>query len=277
PGQTLSEVMEAYKENPDVVYAEHNYIAEAFQSIPDDPKFTELYGLNNTGQTGGQADCDIDAPEAWEYFTGSPDMVIAVIDTGIDYNHQDIAANMWHNSGEIPGNGIDDDGNGYVDDYYGYDFYNNDGNPYDDHSHGTHCAGTIGGVGDNGIGVAGVNWQVKIMAVKFLSAYGSGSYSAAVSSILYATKMGAKISSNSWGGSGYSQALKDAVEYANSKGCLFAAAAGNSAANSDVYPLYPAAFSCSNIISVAATDHSDNRAWFSNYGTISVDLGAPGA
>ncbi|GAH88400.1 unnamed protein product, partial [marine sediment metagenome] len=113
----------------------------------------------------------------------------------------------------IPGS-IIDDGNGYVDDYYGYDFYNNDGNPYDDHSHGTHCAGTIGGVGDNGIGVAGVNWQVKIMAVKFLSAYGSGSYSAAVSSILYATKMGAKISSNSWGGSGYSQALKDAVEYA---------------------------------------------------------------
>ena len=273
--QSFDNVLAAYQQNPNVVFAEPNYLAEAF-SMPNDPKFSQLYGLHNTGQTGGTADCDIDALETWEYFTGSNEMVIAVIDTGVDYKHPDLAANMWHNTGEIPGNGIDDDGNGYVDDYYGYDFRNNDGDPWDDHSHGTHCAGTIGAVGNNGIGVVGVNQNVKIMSLKFLSAYGSGSYADAVSAIIYASKNGAKISSNSWGGGGYSLALKLAIEYAKTKGCLFVAAAGNSAANSDVSPLYPAAYNCSNIISVAATDHKDNLAWFSNYGPTSVDLAAPG-
>ncbi len=273
--QSLAETLSFYEEHPEVDYAEYNYTAETF-ALPNDTKFTELYGLHNTGQTGGTADADIDAPEAWDYFTGSEEMVLAVIDTGIDYKHPDLSANMWHNAGEIPGNNIDDDNNGYVDDYYGYDFYNNDGDPWDDHSHGTHCAGTIGGVGDNNIGVAGVNWQVKIMALKFLSAYGSGSYADAVEAILYASDQGAKLSSNSWGGSGYSQALKDAVEYAKNKGCLFVAAAGNSAANSDYSPLYPAAYNSTNIISVAALDHKNNLAWFSNYGATTVDLGAPG-
>ena len=273
--KSLKTVLDQYSALEDVVYVEYNYKANALLT-PDDAKFSQLYGLHNTAQTGGTADADIDAPEAWDYFTGSEEMVVAVIDTGVDYNHTDLANNMWKNTGEIPENGIDDDSNGFVDDVYGYDFYNSDGDPYDDHSHGTHCSGTIGGEGNNGTGVVGVNWKVKIMALKFLSASGSGSYANAIASILYATSMGAKISSNSWGGSGYSLALKEAVEYANSQGCLFIAAAGNSAANSDTNPLYPAAYSCQNIISVAATDHSDNRAWFSNYGANSVDLGAPG-
>ncbi|MFH0894911.1 MAG: S8 family serine peptidase [Bacteroidota bacterium] len=274
-GLSEEDAIKEFENDPRVIYAEHNYIAEAFL-VPNDPKFTELYGLNNTGQTGGTADCDIDAPEAWNYWTGSGQIVVSVVDTGVDYNHEDLSANMWHNPGEIPNNGLDDDNNGYIDDYYGYDFCNNDSDPFDDNSHGTHCSGTIGGTGNNSKGVAGINWTTKIMACKFLSAGGSGSYSAAVSAIIYSANMGAKVSSNSWGGGSYSQALKDAIEYAKTKGQLFVAAAGNSAANSDTSPLYPAAYDCTNIISVAATDHNDALAYFSNYGPTTVDLGAPG-
>jgi subtilisin family serine protease len=127
-------------------------------SMPNDPRYGDLYGLNNTGQSGGTPNADIDAPEAWHVTTGSRDVIVAVVDTGIDYNHPDLAANMWVNPGEIAGNGVDDDGNGFVDDVHGYDFVNNDGDPFDDQGHGTHCAGTIGGVGNNGTGVVGVNW-----------------------------------------------------------------------------------------------------------------------
>jgi subtilisin family serine protease len=274
-GLSVNNAIAAYTQNPHVIYAEPNYIAEAFL-VPNDPRFTELYGLNNTAQTGGTADCDIDAPEAWNYWTGSGAITVCVIDTGVDYTHPDLSANMWHNPGETPNNGIDDDNNGYVDDYYGYDFANNDSDPFDDHSHGTHCSGTIGGVGNNSIGVAGVNWTTKIMALKFLSSGGSGAYADAVEAIIYSADMGAKVSSNSWGGGSSSQALKDAIDYAKTKGQLFVAAAGNSAANADVSPMYPAAYDCDNILSVAATDSNDGLASFSNYGAISVDLGAPG-
>ena len=127
-------------------------------------RFSELWGMHNTGQTGGTPGADIHAPEAWDITTGSRQIIVAVIDTGVDYTHPDLTNNIWTNPGEIPGNGIDDDGNGYVDDVHGYDFVNNDGDPMDDHDHGTHCSGTIGGEGNNGIGVAGVCWQVRIMA-----------------------------------------------------------------------------------------------------------------
>ena len=257
-----------------VEYAEPNYILYA-DTTPNDPSFSQLYGLHNTGQTGGTADADIDAPEAWNTCTGG-NVVVAVIDTGVDYTHPDLAANMWVNTGEIPGNGIDDDGNGFVDDYRGWDFCYNDSNPMDGNSHGTHCAGTIGAVGNNGIGVVGVNWNVKIMPVKFLSDSGSGSTSDAISAINYARMMGAKVMSNSWGGGGYSQALKDAIDAANNAGSIFVAAAGNSGSNNDSSPHYPSSYTSENIIAVAATDHNDALASFSCYGPTSVDLGAPG-
>ncbi|MDO8281756.1 MAG: S8 family serine peptidase [Thermodesulfovibrionia bacterium] len=261
--------------DPDVLYAEPNYIY-TISSTPNDPSYSQLWGLNNTGQTGGQADADIDAPEAWDMFTGSSDVVVAVIDTGIDYNHQDLAANMWTNVNETAGNGIDDDANGYIDDIYGYDFAYGDSNPMDGNHHGTHCAGTIGAVGSNGTGVVGVNQSVKLMAVKFLDDSGSGSTTDAISSILYAVNNGADILSNSWGGGGYSTALEDAIRYANDNNVLFVAAAGNDGLNTDTSPNYPSNYDLPNILSIAATDHNDLIASFSNYGAATVDLGAPG-
>jgi len=258
-----------------VEYAEPNYIVHT-DVIPNDPRFSYLWGLHNTGQNGGTADADMDAPEAWNTQTGSSNVVIAVIDSGVYYNHPDLAANIWTNQGEIAGNGKDDDGNGYIDDIRGYDFANNDGNPIDDNGHGTHIAGTIGAVGNDGYGIAGVNWNVKIMPIKFLNSGGSGSTANAIKSIQYATMMGADIMSSSWGGGGYSLAMRDAIAAANEKGILFVAAAGNSGRNSDAYPHYPASYDIPNIISVAATDNKDELASFSNYGATSVDLGAPG-
>ncbi|RLJ03783.1 MAG: hypothetical protein DRP08_03015, partial [Candidatus Aenigmatarchaeota archaeon] len=255
--------------------AEPNYILKAI-GIPNDSRFDELWGMHNTGQTGGTADADIDAPEAWDIFTGNKEVIVAVIDTGVDYNHEDLADNIWTNPGEIPGNGVDDDGNGFVDDYYGWDFAYDDNDPMDGHSHGTHCSGTVGGVGNNGVGVAGVSWDVRIMAVKFLNDAGWGYTSDAIEAINYATMMDADIMSNSWGGGGYSSALKAAIQAANDAGILFVAAAGNDAENTDINPHYPSCYDVPNVMSIAATDHNDALAWFSNYGNKTVDLGAPG-
>lgn len=234
-------------------------------ATPNDPNFGSLYGMNK-----------IEAPAAWDISTGSSSVLVGVIDTGVDVNHPDLQANIWTNSGEIPGNNIDDDNNGFVDDVHGYDFHNNDGDPTDDNGHGTHCAGTIGGVGNNGTGVVGVNWNVKIAGLKFLSGSGSGYLSNAVRAINYATMMGFDMTSNSWGGGGFSQVMYDAIKEARDAGILFVAAAGNSGLNADIFPMYPAAYDLDNIISVAATDSNDNLAYFSNYGAISVDLAAPG-
>ncbi|NJD51399.1 MAG: hypothetical protein FIB07_00855 [Candidatus Methanoperedens sp.] len=255
--------------------AEPNYIVKALKR-PDAPEFDQLWGLDNTGQTGGTPDADIDAPEAWNISTGSRGVIVAVIDTGVDYTHEDLAGNMWTNPGEIPGNGIDDDHNGFVDDYYGWDFAYDDNNPMDGNYHGTHVSGIIGGVGNNGKGVAGVSWNVSIMAVKFLNDEGDGYVSDAIDAINYATLMGADIMSNSWGGADYSSALEAAIKAADNAGILFVASAGNYAANTDDSPVYPAGFDVANIISVAATDHNDSIADFSNYGNMTVDIGAPG-
>jgi len=272
---------DALRKNPNVKFVEPDY--EVYIDVtPNDPRFSELWGLHNTGQTGGAPDADIDAPEAWDIQTGSSSMVIAVIDTGVDYKHVDLSANIWTNPGEIAGNGIDDEGNGYVDDVYGWDFYNNDNNPMDDHRHGTHCAGTIAAVGNNGAGVVGVNWAAKIMALKFLSAGGSGYTSDAIAAVQYATMMKQQrgipviAMSNSWGGGGFSQALKDAITAADNAGILFIAAAGNSDSNNDLLPHYPSSYDVPNVIAVAATDHKDALASWSNYGATSVDLAAPG-
>ncbi len=279
-----------------VEYAEPNYLFHTMEVMPNDSRFGELWGMNNTGQSGGTADADIDAPEAWQIQTGSREVLVAVIDTGIDYTHPDLAANIWTNPNEVPNNGVDDDNNGFVDDVRGWDFANNDNDPMDDNLHGTHVAGTIGAVGNNGMGVAGVNWEVSLMPLKFLNANGSGSTADAVKAVLYAANNGARIMSNSWGGGGFSQALRDAIELANTKGALFVAAAGNEGNNNDQIPNYPSNYDVSNVVAVAATDRDDGLADFgggggggdgcgctlavagvgSNYGPTTVDLGAPG-
>jgi serine protease len=254
---------------PYVEYAEPDYVVHAV-GTPNDPSFPNLWGMTN-----------IKAPAAWDSFTGNANFVVADIDTGMDYNHPDLAANVWTNPGEIAGNSIDDDGNGYVDDVHGWDFANNDNDPFDGNGHGTHTAGTIGAVGNNGVGVAGVNWNVKLMPLKFLSDSGSGSTSAAISALNYAVARGAKVSNNSWGGGGFSQGLYDAINNARAIGHLFIAAAGNGGSdqvgdNNDTTPFYPASYTLDNLIAVAAIDSGDNRASFSNYGATGVDLGAPG-
>jgi subtilisin family serine protease len=273
---TVADALTAYQANPFVVYAEPDYIWHA-DLIPNDTLFGQEWGMNNTGQNGGTPDADIDAPEAWDVTTDAPGVVVAVIDTGIKWDHPDLAANIWTNVNEIPNNGIDDDGNGYIDDTRGWDFVNNDNNPTDDHGHGTHCAGTIGAVGNNGQGVAGVVWNVQLMPLKFLDASGSGTTSSAIKAVTYANRNGAKISSNSWGGGGFSQALYDAIKTGrDTYDTIFVAAAGNAANNNDANPSYPASYDLDNIVSVAATDRNDLLAGFSNYGATSVDLAAPG-
>jgi subtilisin family serine protease len=258
-----------------IEYIEPNFIVRTTNTLPNDPSFNQLWGLNNTGQTGGIADADIDAPEAWDIQTGNK-VVIGVIDTGVDYNHPDLNDNMWINPGETAGNGIDDDGNGYVDDFYGYDFINEDSNPFDDNSHGTHVAGTIAAEGNNGIGVTGVNWNAQIMALKFLGSDGSGNTFDAIQAVEYAKLNGAQLTNNSWGGGGFSQALRDAIASGGEAGQLFVAAAGNSGSNNDISPFYPASYDLNNIIAVAATDDKDQLAGFSNFGATTVDLGASG-
>ncbi len=274
------------QQEAEVLYVEPNFVqimGEVIESTtPNDGSFSSLWGLNNTGQTGGTADADIDATEAWDLTTGSSDVVIGIIDTGIDYNHPDLVANMWTNPGEVADDGIDNDGNGFIDDVYGWDFANDDSDPIDGHSHGTHVSGTIGGVGNNSTGVAGVNWNVKLMALKFLTDSGWGYISNAISAVNYATMMkrdyGVNVlaTSNSWGGGGFSSAMEDAIRAAGEEEILFVAAAGNSNSDNDVSPHYPSNYDLDNVISVAATDHNDNRASFSSYGATTVDLGAPG-
>lgn len=283
-------ILKQLRQLPEVETVELNQIISV-QLEPNDTAYlnNQLWGLNNTV---GNPNADISAVAAWDQTIGDPSVIIAVIDTGVDYMHEDIttldqttgaiiSTNMWVNSSEIPGNGIDDDFNGYVDDIHGYNFKDGTGNPMDDNGHGTHVAGTIAAKGNNGLGVTGVNWTARIMALKFLGSDGKGDTEAAVNAILYATANGARIMNNSWGGGGYSQALRDAIESANQAGVLFVAAAGNGGFDSvgddnDSAPFYPASYDVANIISVAATDENDDLTAFSNIGATSVDLAAPG-
>ncbi len=274
------EAVSKLEADPRVEYAQPNYVVYALE-VPDDSRFDDLWGMHNTGQTGGTPDADIDAVEAWDVYTGTSDVLVAVIDTGVDYDHPDLVDNIWTNPGEIPGNGIDDDNNGWVDDIHGYDFYNNDADPMDDNGHGSHCSGTIGGVGNNGIGVAGVAWDVSIMGLKFLSSGGSGSTADAVSCVEYATAMGVDIMSNSWGGGPFETVLETAIADANAAGIFFIAAAGNSGSDNDVNPHYPSSYEVPNVIAVMATNHNDQRVvepgwWTSSIGATSVDIAAPG-
>jgi len=264
-----------------VEYIEPDLVFD-MQALPDDPLLSNLWSMHNLGQSGGTVGADINAALAWELGTGSSDVVVGVIDTGVDYNHPDLLVNMWINPGEIAGNGLDDDGNGFVDDVHGYDFYNNDGDPMGDHSHGTHVAGTIEAVGDNGVSVAGVSWSTSIMALKFLGGNGSGSSSDAVRAVNYATMMrnsygvNVRLTNNSWGGSRSYAPLETAIRRSFQADMLFVAAAGNSGVNTDHQPHYPSTYTTANVISVAATDRNDQLASFSNYGLRSVDIAAPG-
>jgi serine protease len=272
---SVESAVAALRSQPGIAIAQPDYRV-SIATTPNDPAFGSLWGLDNTGQSGGTANADIGAPEAWNTSTGTGHTIVAVIDTGVDYNHPDLKANMWKNSREIPGNGIDDDGNGYRDDVYGYDFANNDSNPMDDNGHGTHVSGTIGAVGDNGVGVAGIDWHTKIMALKFLDSSGSGYLSNAVRALNYAVANGAKVVNNSYGGGGYDAAMQTAINNARTHGVIVVAAAGNDGTNNDSNPVYPANYSGDNLIAVAATDRNDRIASFSNYGRTTVDIAAPG-
>jgi serine protease len=254
-------------------YCIHDFKIKMSEAFAGDPSLTSLWGLSSKQ--------GINAPNAWELSTGSEDVVVALIDTGIDYRHLDLAANVWTNSGEIPDNGLDDDGNGYVDDIHGWNAVSDNGDPFDDNGHGTHCAGTIGAVGSNDLGVVGVNWNVKIMGLKFLDKTGSGTLSGALEVINYMLEMKSrgvniKVANNSWNDVSYSRRLLKAIDSAGRSGIIFVAAAGNDGSDNDRHATYPANYKAANVISVAAADREGNLANFSNYGERNVDIAAPG-
>ena len=262
--KTLQQLVNACNCDPEVEYAELNYIVTV-DAIPNDPYFAYQWPLNNIGQMyppgggyndpPGTPDADIDVPEAWDIHIGSPDIIVAVADTGVYYYHRDIHDSMWTGPSG----------------HHGYDFVHSDNYPLDDHGHGTHCAGIIAAETNNGLDIAGVCWNVRIMALKCLDENGEGYYADAADAFYYAVNQGAEVISNSWGGDDFSQTLQDAIDYAHSQGVIIVAAAGND--NQYYFPHYPA--SMEHVISVAATNSNDQRAPFSNYGT-RINISAPG-
>lgn len=280
-GKKPLEMAQAYIQSGLVEFAEPDYVIKADQSIPNDPKYLDgaQWNLNNVGQYNGTPDADIDAPEGWGILNSASNIIVAVIDSGIRYTHEDLSSNMWVNPGEIPGNGIDDDNNGYIDDVHGInaiDGATKPGDPFDDFGHGTHVAGIIGAVGNNQKGVAGVAWKVQLMSLKFIDSTNNGYLSDAVECINYAINKGAKIINASWGATNYSSTLQTAFNSARNAGIIVVASAGNESHNNDVIPSYPSSYNLDNIISVLATDLSDGLPNYSNYGATSVDVGAPG-
>jgi len=286
PGhESLGQVLARYNSDPRVLYAEPNYVMD-LHGVPNDPAFaSNQWNMMNTGQVvmgrTGVPESDIDAPAAWDISTGSPDVVVAIIDTGVDYTHPDLAANIWINPYEVAGNGIDDDGNGYVDDVHGIDIYNNDSDPMDDNGHGTHVAGIVGARGNNGMGVAGIAWNVKIMACKFTDALGQGTLADVTECLDYVRVMknrGVNVvaTSNSYGLL-LTEPLLTLEEAIVAQGdILFVAAAGNNAYDGmGEFHNYPSDYSLPNIISVASSDNRDMLAGISNYGH-DVHISAPG-
>ena len=248
-------------------------------NIPNDPLFEEQWALNNSGQNGGKAKADIGAILAWAKTKGSKDVVVAVLDTGVAYTHKDLAANMWLRPDNVPQ--YKDDELGTFNDSYGFNAADNLSDPMDDNGHGTHCAGIVGAEGDNDEGIAGINWNVKIMPLKFMGRGGFGTTKDAIEAINYAIDrkragVNVRVINASWGSTLYSKALEDAIRAAGEEGILFVAAAGNNSSDNDRYKHYPSNYDLPNVISVAALDRNDDLASFSNFGVKSVHVAAPG-
>jgi subtilisin family serine protease len=278
-GASLQSAIASYRRNPAVLYAEPNYIVHALGTL-NDPSFSQQWNLQNTGQFGGFAGADIHAIQAWTQTTGSANVVVAVIDTGIDYNHPDLASNVWTNSSGFAGtlNGV---AINCAAGTHGFNAVAGSCDPLDDNGHGTHVSGTIGAVGNNSIGVVGVNWTVQILPCKFLDAGGGGAVGDAITCLDFVKAIkdsGVNViaSNDSWGGADFSQALVDAIKAQQQDGILFIAAAGNDFEDNDTIPLYPANYFLPNLISVAATDRFDDLAYFSDIGSHTVHIGAPG-
>ena len=291
-GVSTAEAITLLRQDPTVDYAEANMIF----SLPENETFTpvadsdfqahpartpndldkRLWNLHNTGRRNGTAGADIQATSAWEITTGSRKHgpLVAVVDTGIDYKHPELAANMWLNPGEIINDGIDNDNNGVIDDVHGYNAVEDSGDPMDDHSHGSHCAGTIAAVGNNGRGIVGVNWEARMMAIKIFDSRGNTDTATILRGLRYAAKMGVDITNNSWGDSRPSEAIKEG--FAAMPSTVHFAAAGNNRNNNDHRNYYPVGHALENMVGVAATDRNDRRPVFSNYGEKTVELAAPG-
>ncbi len=275
-----NKALSSYQRHVDVTYAEADTVIQ-LSALPNDPLFDQLWGMQNTGQTingtPGLPGADIGASHGWEQWTGDPNYRIAIIDTGIDYTHVDLAANIWTNPDEIPNNGIDDDGNGYVDDIHGYDVVNEDGDPFDDNGHGTHIAGSIGAVGDNNIGVTGLNWRCQLVAIKAFGSDGRGFVSDAIEALEYVIANNINLSNNSYGFNTHSQSLSDTIAASQLIDHLFVTAAGNDVGrNIDDRLVFPASYNLDNILVATATENLDVLSIVSNVGLVSVDVGAPG-
>ncbi len=288
----LAEVIAELRARPGVTHVQPNYI-KRIQQRPDNLRFDVQWGMDNQGQlipegnnqfVRGVADADVDAPEAWDMTTGDRNILIAVIDTGVDMRHPDLSPNLWQNPGEVP-NGVDSDANGYIDDINGWDFAQNDNFPDDGNGHGTYMSSVIGARGHNAIQVAGLNWQVSLMVLRAFDSQGVSKTSTIVAAIRYAVDNGAHVINASYGAMGganqgamaFDQLEYEAYDYARQNGVLVVAAACNQGSDNDQSDsCVPASYDLDNIIAVAATDQSDRLAAFSNYGSNSVDLAAPG-
>jgi thermitase len=281
-GKDAAALIKEYQALPEVEYAEEIYTVKADDAnpvLPNDPRFAEQWALANDGQNGGTQGADISATRAWARTTGSDKVVVAVLDSGVDYTHTDLAANIWTRPANI--DAYEDRDLGEINDVHGFNAVDKDGDPMDDNGHGTHCAGIIGAEGGNEEGIAGVNWTVKIMPLKFLDSSGSGTTKAAVEAINYVIDrkkagVNVRIISASWGSTQKSRALEDVIRKAHEAGILFVAASGNASVDNDRQPHYPSSYNLPNVISVAALDRNDQLASFSNYGLKSVHIAAPG-
>lgn len=297
--RSAKRVAAQYKEMTDmVVYAEPNYkikltdpaqrtspknlvyrSKDKTETTPNDPMFGEQWALANNGENGGKEKADIDALKAWLKTQGSEDVVVAVLDSGVDYAHQDLVTNMWFRPENIPA--YYDDELGSIDDKNGYDANANSGDPMDTNGHGTHCSGIIGAEGNNKQGISGINWKVEIMPLKFMGRGGFGTTKDAIEAINYAVDrkkagVNVRVINASWGSTQYSKALEDSIRAAGEAGILFVAAAGNNGTDNDKRAHYPSNYDLPNVISVAAMDRVDGLASFSNFGTKTVHIAAPG-